>query len=149
MGRLERTSLPDGYYHVFSRGVCGIGPIFRDDDDCETFLDLLRRTARRNTWKCHAYCLMGTHYHIVLEARRDALSAGVGWLNWRYAIGFNRRYGRFGHLFADRFTSRVIGSEEYLYEACTYVLLNPVKAGLCDSVEQWPWSWCRYGLESA
>jgi putative transposase len=144
MGRVPRTVLPDGYFHVAARGVAARGRIFRDDDDRETFLALMRDAARRHRWKCHAYCLMGTHYHLVLETRREGLSTGLHWLNWLYAMYFNRKHDLFGHVFADRFSTRSIESEEYLFEACAYVLLNPVKAGLCERVEDWPWSYSRY-----
>jgi putative transposase len=62
-------------------------------------------------------------------------------------LHFNERYGLFGHLFADRFSARTIESEEYLYDACAYVVLNPVRAGLCDRAEDWAWSFSRYGVE--
>jgi putative transposase len=145
---LRRSDLPDGFFHIYSRGVCGIGPIFDDDEDHETFIDLLWKSARRHCWGCHAYCVLSTHYQLVLEARRKALSAGCEQLNWHYAMYFNRKRGRFGHLFAERFSARSIESEEYPYDACDYVLLNPVKAGLCEQTEDWPWSWSRYGLGS-
>jgi putative transposase len=103
----------------------------------------------RHAWICHAYCLMTTHYHLILEATRSALSNGLCELNGMYARLFNQRHGRFGHLFADRYSTRVIGSQEYLYEACSYVLLNPVRAGLCDRIEDWPWSHSRIGLGSS
>ena len=143
---VRRTSLPDGYFHAFARGACDIGPIFRDDPDREAFLDLLTRATTRHGIVCHAFCLMSTHYHLIVETSRAGLSAGLGWLNWSYAMQFNRRHGRFGHLFAERFSSRVIRSDEYLYDVCAYVLLNPVNAGLCDTVEGWPWSWSRLGI---
>ena len=110
------------------------------------FLSLLRQVARKHRWQCHAYCLMGTHYHLVLETRRTDLSSGLHRLNWLYAMYFNGKHGLFGHLFAERFTTRLIESDEYLFEACAYVLLNPVKAGLCQRVDEWPWSFSRYGV---
>jgi putative transposase len=146
MGRLPRSSLPDGFFHVAARGVAERGDVFRDDDDRETFLELMGRTARRHRWSCHAYCLMGTHYHLVLETPGSRLSSGLHRLNWLYAMYFNARYGLFGHVFADRFSTRLIESEEYLFDACAYVLLNPVKAGLCQRVEEWPWSYSRFGV---
>ena len=87
---------------------------------------------------------MTTHYHLVLHSTRADLSRGVQRLNGRYAQEFNERHVRFGHLFADRFTSRAIETERYLYEACRYVVENPVRARLCDSVADWPWSHSRY-----
>jgi putative transposase len=148
MGRVPRTSLPDGYFHVAARSVAAARSIFLDDEDRRAFLRLLRLAARRHGWTCHAFCLMGTHYHLVLETTRVSLSAGLHRLNWLYALHFNGKHGRFGHVFADRFSSRAIESEEYLFEACAYVLLNPVKAGLCNNVEDWPWSYSRHGLDA-
>ena len=70
-------------------------------------------------------------------------------LNERYARSYNDRYARHGHLFGDRFASRVIEGEEHYCEACRYVVVNPVDAGLCDDVEDWPWTWCVYGVPEA
>jgi REP element-mobilizing transposase RayT len=148
MARVARTSLPDGIYHVVARGVPEMG-IFLNDSDRSHFVRLLGHVESRHRWICHAYCLMATHYHLVLAATRVALSNGLCELNGIYARGFNQRHGRFGHLFADRFSSRLIESEEYLHDACSYVLLNPVKAGLCERVEDWPWSHSRIGLSSS
>jgi len=148
MPRVARSTLPDGFFHVIARGVCGT-PIYRDEADRRWFLKLLRRCEHTYGWTCHAFCLMTTHYHLVLEARRPELSRGLHQLNGRYALSFNGRYSRHGHLFAERYAARVIEGEEYLYEACSYVLLNPVKARLCDRVEEWPWSFSRFGIEAS
>ena len=96
-----------------------------------------------------AACVLSTHYHIVVQARRVRLSQAMHWLNLRYAHYFNRRYELFGHVFAERFSTRVLDSEERLIDACRYVLLNPVNAGLCERAEDWPWSYSRYGLDAA
>ena len=84
----------------------------------------------------------------MLETTRENLSAGLKQLNGRYARRFNKRHERFGHVFAERFSARLIESEAYLYDACAYVLVNPVRAGLCDRVEDWPWSYSRYGPDA-
>ena len=122
---------------------------FRDDDDRDLFLELIWRTAHRHDWTCHAICVLGSHYHLVLETSRAELSMGLQRLNWLYAVGFNAKYDSFGHVFAERFSARVIESEEHLYEACAYVLLNPVKAGLCKRVEDWQWSYSSFGLHAS
>ena len=93
-----------------------------------------------------ALAILSTHYHLVLEATRQNLSAGLQWLNGRYAREFNKRHACFGHVFAERFQARVIESEDYLYDVCAYVVQNPVQAGLCDRTEHWPWSYCRYDV---
>jgi putative transposase len=144
MGRPARSSLPDGFFHVYARGVAG-QPAFVDDDDRAFFLAVFRLCERRYGWDCHALTLLSTHYHAVLETTREDLSMGLKLLNSRYARGFNRRHGRFGHVFAERFQARVIESEEYLHDACAYVTQNPVAAGLCDAPEDWRWSYRRDG----
>ena len=131
-----------------TRGV-DRGCIYRDAEDRRTFLDLLGSVVRRRTWYLHAVCLMGNHYHLVAETTRDRLSLGMHRLNGVYAIRFNRRHARTGHLFGDRFSAYVIDSDEYLTDACRYVVNNPVRAGLCDHARDWPWSASRYGLEDA
>jgi putative transposase len=144
MPRVLRTTLPDGYFHVVSRGVDGCA-IFRNDSDRRTFLVHLRTRSESHNWTVYALCLMTTHYHLVLYSTRADLSRGVQRLNGRYAQQFNERHVRFGHLFADRFTSRAIETEGHLHEACRYVVENPVRARLCDSAEDWPWSHSRHG----
>jgi REP element-mobilizing transposase RayT len=141
-GRLPRCLLPDGTFHVCTRGVDGT-PIFRTDDDRRYFLRLFGDVVRRHDWLVHVFCLMTNHYHFVLEALREELSAGFHRLNGVYAQAFNRRYGRKGHLFGDRFWSGVIESDEEFENACAYVLENPVRAGLCAEPADWPWSGSR------
>ena len=136
------SSLPDGYFHVYARGVAG-QPVFVDDDDRASFLAIFRICERRHDWTCLAITLLSTHYHAILETTRANLSTGLKLVNSRYARQFNRRHGRFGHVFAERFQARVIESDEYLYDACAYVVQNPVAAGLCDAPEDWPWSYRR------
>jgi putative transposase len=148
VARLLRSSLPDGVYHVTARAVAA-ALLFRDDDDRMLMLYLLLDTVRRYGWDCHALCLMGTHYHLILETTRPRLSDGFQRLNGRYAQSFNARYERAGHVFGARFSSWLIESEEHLAAAIRYVLENPVRAGLCDRPEDWPWSGTRAALGAA
>jgi putative transposase len=143
--RILRTTLPDGYFHVTARGV-EQRRIYLDRYDCRLFLSLLAETIDRYVWDPYALCLMPNHFHVVLDATREHLSEGMQWLNGVYAQEFNHRYGRWGHLFGGRFASWVIESEEHLCAACRYVIENPVRAGLCDRPEDWPWSASRWGL---
>jgi REP-associated tyrosine transposase len=145
MPRLPRSALPDGIYHVTSRGA-GQAAIFLDDLDRVAFMHLLRRTVRKFNWDCHAYCLMTNHYHLVVETRTPLLSAGMHRLNGIYAQQFNDRLERAGHLFESRFSSRLVGREAHLANACRYVLDNPVRAGICTRAEDWPWSSAANGL---
>jgi REP element-mobilizing transposase RayT len=97
-----RSTFGYGIWHLASRGVDG-RPIFMDDDDRLLFLELLSRVIDRYGWRCHAYCLMGNHFHLVIECGQPELSDGMERLNGLYAAAFNHRYRRAGHLFQRRF----------------------------------------------
>jgi REP element-mobilizing transposase RayT len=145
VGYVRRTSLPDGYFHVYIRGVCDAPP-FPTPADRTAALGLLLKAGRRFDVSVQAACVMTTHYHAVVESACASLSSAMQWFHSRYARSFNRRHGRYGHVFAERFQCRVIDSEDYVYDACDYTLLNPVKAGLCDRIEDWAWSYSRHGI---
>ena len=135
----RRIALEGGrYFHVTARGVEG-RLIFLDDEDRRSFVHLLRLVAVREKWSVLAYCLMGTHVHLVVETRPERLSAGMHTLLFRYAQRFNGRYHRKGHLFGDRFAARVIRKARYLENACAYVRWNPVRAGLAVTPAGWRW----------
>ncbi|MBA2462364.1 MAG: transposase [Actinobacteria bacterium] len=142
MTRPLRSTFPYGFWHITSRGVDG-RLIFMDEDDRNVFLHMLQRVIPRFGWRCHAYCLMSNHYHLVIECGQPALSDGMERLNGLYASYVNQRHGRVGHLFQRRFESRSIQDERYLESACRYVLENPVRARLCAQVVDWPWSGLR------
>ena len=114
--------------------------ITRDDADRVAWLSILDRTVHRFDLGLRAYCLMPNHFHLVFEADLDDLSRGMHRLNGLYAQRFNRRHDRTGHLFQGRFGLRAIDDETLLLDTCEYVLQNPVRAGLCEAAEAWPWS---------
>jgi REP element-mobilizing transposase RayT len=139
MPRRPRRQLDDGFFHVTARAVGG-DALFRDDVDRRDFIEQLTRNTLAFHWVCHAYCLMTTHYHLLLETSRESMSQGMHRLNGLYAQRFNARHNRRGHVFESRFQAYVIDSEAHLAAAVQYVLNNPVRAGLCQSADQWPWS---------
>jgi putative transposase len=138
--RSPRRLLPDGLFHVTSRGVAGTR-IFVDDADRSAFVLLLQRVTELWGWTVCAWCLMGTHYHLVVDARREQMSYAVHRLNGLYAQRFNRRHDRRGHLYEGRFSAWVIRDEEHFATTIAYVLENPVRAGLCSDPKEWLWSW--------
>jgi putative transposase len=142
MPRQPRSNLEDGIYHVTGRGTGGVD-IFVVELDRVEFLGLLKTTARRFNWTCHAYCLMGTHYHVILEASREGLSLGMQRLNGVYAQRFNYRHRRRGRLFEGRFAAYGIRDDRHLGAALQYVIDNPVRAGLCARADEWLWSGLR------
>lgn len=139
MPRPLRDDAPGGIVHVTSRGVNGC-PIYRTPSDRRAFVALLGDVVERFGWLVYAYCLMGNHYHLLLQTTWPTLSAGVQRLNGIHAQRFNRAHGRYGHLFQGRFRSQPVERDAHLLLACRYVVLNPVDAGLCRRAEDWPWS---------
>ena len=145
MGRIPRRNLaPSGMYHVTARGVDGC-PIARDRDDGRFILWLLGDAEARGLWVCDTFCVMPNHFHLLVETELERLAKGIHRLSGIHAQRFNRRHGRTGHLFGDRYAARVVESDRHLEGARAYVLANPVRAGLCRSPEEWPWSGSRAG----
>ena len=140
VSRAPRSTLDEyRFFHAYCRGVDGM-PIVRDDKDRLNWVSLLTRTSEQFRWRLWTYCLLTNHFHLVVEAALDDLSGGMHRLNGMYAQRFNRRHKRTGHLFSDRFGVRAIDNEKQLIGTCNYVRANPVRAGLCDEPEGWPWS---------
>jgi putative transposase len=128
-----------GTYHVTARGVAR-SPIVIDDADCEAFLSILALVSNRGLWSCRAFCLLQTHFHLLVSVDDGALSTAMHRLNAGYAQSFNRRHGRVGHLFQGRYHSVLVQSDGHLLELARYIALNPVRAGCCPKPEEWPWS---------
>ena len=139
MARPLRVEFPGGLYHVTARGN-GRLAIFIDDSDRERFLAVLASVVARYHVLCHAYCLMGNHYHLLLETPEANLSRAMRQLNGIYSQGFNRCHRWSGHVFEGRFHAQVVDKEAYLRGVCRYIVLNPVRAGLVVHPCQWPWS---------
>jgi REP element-mobilizing transposase RayT len=114
--------------------------LFTDDADRSQFLELLRQVCIECGWSCIAYCVMTTHVHLVVHTPEPNLGKGMGLLLGRYAFAYNRRRGRRGHLFSDRYWSRRIDRPRYLCCSSLYAVLNPVAARLCDDPEAYVWS---------
>jgi putative transposase len=139
MARPLRLEFPGAIYHVTSRGNAR-APIYPHHGDRREFLDLLGVVVDRFHWLCHGYCLMDNHYHLLLETPDGNLSAGMRHLNGVFTQRVNRRHGRVGHLFQGRFKAILVDRDAYLLELCRYVVLNPVRAGLVASPDDYLWS---------
>ncbi|MET0857957.1 MAG: transposase [Telluria sp.] len=139
MARPLRLEFAGAIYHVTSRGDRQ-EPIFRNDGDRHAWLKILATVCARFRWTIYAFCLMGNHYHVVVETADGNLARGMRQLNGEYTQRFNFRHSVVGHLFQGRYKAILVQRQTYLLALCRYVVLNPVRAGLVASAEDWPWS---------
>lgn len=139
MARPLRIEFPGAIYHVTARGDRH-EPIFEDDGDRQTLLRIVDDALHRFDATALAYCLMGNHYHFVLQTHRGNLSLLMRQINGVYTQRFNRRHDKVGHLFQGRFKAILVDRDAYLLEVCRYVELNPVRAGAALTAAEWPWS---------
>jgi putative transposase len=139
MARPLRLEFAGALYHLSARGDRR-EPIFVDDEDRLRFLELLAKEVSQQGWLLYAYCLMGNHYHLLLETPEPNLVRGMRRLNGVYTQAFNRRHGLVGHLFQGRYKAILVDKESYLLELSRYLVLNPVRAKLVASAKDWPWS---------
>jgi REP element-mobilizing transposase RayT len=115
-------------------------PIFEGDHDRMLFLAILQEVVKRFNWLCHAYCLMGNHYHLLVQTVDGNLSRGMRHLNGVYTQSFNRQHSRVGHVFQGRYKAILVERDSYLLQLCRYVVLNPVGAGMVEEPGQYLWS---------
>lgn len=149
MARQLRIEYEGALYHVTSRGNAR-QKIYQDDEDRKRFLEILEETVERFRWYCHAFCLMGNHYHLLIETSIPNLSLGMRHLNGVYTQKYNRRHKKVGHLFQGRYKSIHVEKDNYLLELSRYIVLNPVRAKMVKNPEEWPWSSYRatVGIEN-
>jgi putative transposase len=139
MSRRLRIEFPGAVYHVYARGNSK-DAVFLDDADRLKFLDYMGRGAQGYGFIYHSYCLMGNHFHLLLETPQANLSEGMHWLDSCYAGHFNWAHEHVGHVFQGRFQSIVVQQETYLLELCRYIVLNPVRACIVKDPAYYPWS---------
>lgn len=139
MSRPLRLEFEGALYHVTSRGDRR-EPIYEDDEDRRAWLEVLAKALERFEASVYAYCLMGNHYHVVLQTHRPNLSRLMRHLNGVYTQYYNRRHRKVGHLFQGRFKAILIDEESYFLEVCRYVDLNPVRAKMVRHPREWSWS---------
>lgn len=125
-------------YHVMARGV-GKCIIYEDDADRRAFLGILEKERTEQRVTIHAWCLMDNHYHLLLQGDLADISKMMKRLNSAYAMAFNHRHGRFGHLFQGRFGSVPVESDEQFLTELRYIHQNPVKENMCPTCD-YPWS---------
>lgn len=139
MGRPLRIAIPGMAYHVMARGNERKN-IFRQDGDYKKLLSIINDAVDKYTFKLYAYTLMSNHYHILIKLEQPNLSAIMQYINTRYGIFFNRKYKRIGHLFQSRFNCVIVEHGPDLLEVMRYIHLNPLRAGMVEKLDEYPWS---------
>jgi putative transposase len=142
MPRGPRLDAPDALHHVIARGI-ERRALFAHDADRQDFLDRLQHIVEPTHTGLFAWCLMPNHFHLLLRTAATPLSTLMRRLLAGYAVTFNRRHRRAGHLFQNRFKSILVEEDPYLLELVRYIHLNPVRAHLLASVEaleRYPWT---------
>ncbi len=134
-------------HHVAVRGN-NRQVMFFDTGDRFNLLGLLRDSTELYGWDVYSYCLMDTHWHLIVRTPKT-LSLGMQRLNSLYSKRFNARHGRTGHSIRHRFMSVPVETDNHLRELTRYLPLNPVRAGLAPTPELWPWSSYHHELKPA
>ncbi len=141
MPRTSRIDIPGLVHHVMVRGI-ERRDIFHDDHDRRDFLERLRRLTDETDTRCFAWVLMSNHIHLLLQPTSGRLSSFMRRILTGYAVTFNNRHGRSGHLFQNRYKSVVCDVESYFLQVVRYIHLNPLRAGILrdlDVLDDYPW----------
>lgn len=128
-----------GYYHIVNRGV-EQRVVYNDNDDFAIFLEILCSACAIYNAQLHAYVLMHNHYHLLIETKQENLSKLMKHINASYAIYFNKKNKRSGHLWQGRFKSWYVTDEAYLYTLVHYIHNNPIKANITQKLDTYPYS---------
>jgi putative transposase len=138
MGKEKRLTAA-GVYHLAVRSSTP-DLLFRDGNDRLALMSQVERVTLDTDWTCVAVCLMGTHYHLLVDAAEKVIPLAMQRINWAYAVTHNKRHGRRGHRVGCRYLSIPIVTDEHLLACYRYIVRNPVEEGLCRRPEDWPWS---------
>ena len=136
MPRLSRI-IQAGFYHVINRGV-ERRVVFYEEDDFDTFLDILNLACIKYNITLHAFCLMNNHYHLLIETKEENLSKAMKYINENYAVYFNKRYNRSGHLWQGRFFSSLLfNDQEHFWIVARYIEQNPIRANIVKQIDHY------------
>jgi putative transposase len=143
VSRRLRVEYPGAFYYVTSRGN-ERRTVFQSNRDREKYLSYLDSAHERYGAVIHVYCLMGNHYHLLLETPRGNLSKILHYINGAYTTCFNIKGSRSGHLFQGRYKGILVDKDRYCKEVSRYVHFNPVRTGMVKTPLEYPWSSYRY-----
>jgi len=140
MPRTARITIENAYYHIITRGNQKQS-VFLDSRDYQKYLYILKKYKKKYNFKIYGFCLMPNHIHIIIQVENPSeLSKIMTGINLSYTLSFNFKYKKIGHLWQDRFKSKVIEKDAYLLECLNYIEANPIRAGLVTSLSEYRWS---------
>ena len=148
MARKLRVQYPDALYHVMNRGL-DRRVLFCDERDCRAFLEDLESSSETHAVVVHAYCLLPNHYHLLIRTPRANVSSFMQSLQTRYAVFYNHRHRKKGHVFEGPYRAVLVQEDDYLLRLSRYIHLNPVRtkgyagkpfAEIVDALRQYRWS---------
>ncbi|MCX7883528.1 MAG: transposase [Caloramator sp.] len=123
MPRVAREKSFDSIYHVMVKSISEVD-LFKDDDDKVKFLKIVKDAQDQFEFRIYSYCLMDNHAHFIIDANGSDISKVMHFINYKYAMYFNKLHGRCGHLFQDRFKSLIVKDDRYLFALTAYVHFN-------------------------
>ena len=146
MPRYARIAGPNLFYHLMNRGI-EKRAIFRKSGDYDKFMSYLSICNKKFDWSIYCYCIMPNHFHLLVRTRTHPLGHIMKSLQTSYGVYFNKKYKRVGPVFSGRFKSIICQEDSYFLQVSKYIHLNPVKAGLCNSPEDFQYSSFREYIE--
>ncbi|QWV93190.1 transposase [Geomonas oryzisoli] len=135
MPRQARIDAPGACHHIICRGI-ERRKIFLDDTDRDRFLLRLGHVLKKSSTRCFAWALIPNHFHLLLQTGNTPISDVMRRLTTGYAVEFNHRHNRSGHLFQNRYKSILCQMDLYLLELVRYIHLNPIRAGIVDTLPE-------------
>ncbi len=140
MSRISRKCMKTSFFHVITQGI-DKKFIFEKSEDIKYYIKIMYKIKEEHNINIIAYCIMNNHTHMLLETQLiEQLSKYMQRINTRYGKYYNKKYSRVGYVFRDRYKAEGIYSEEHLYNCIKYIYNNPVKAGICNKAEEYPYS---------
>lgn len=126
MPRAARAKVLHGIFHIMGRSISEID-LFKEHEDKARYFSLIKKYQKLYLFKIYGYCLMKNHLHLIIDANGADISKIMHSINFSYAQYFNRKYNRHGHLFQDRFKSKLVTNQRYLLALSTYIHNNPTE----------------------
>ena len=142
MPTTKRQWYPGASYHVTARGNHK-NNIFNDKEDFIYYLALIEETLKYyidDKYEILSYCLMTNHVHMMINIEEKPLGPFIGRINSKYAKYYNKKYNYIGHLFQDRYFSKIIKTDSQMLQTSIYIHLNPIRAKMVEMPENYKWS---------